>query len=814
MADTKPAAPIEHADAPKAEGPSKHDDLLEEARKRYEYGLSTDDQNRKNAIEALRFCWQKGAQWPEDIRRKREQEDAPCLEINQLPQFVRQIVNDIRQNRPAVRVHPAGQKASQKVAKIISGLVRAIQYESKAPQVYDAAVENAVVAGRGYWRILTEYERDDSFDQRITIKRIADPNAVILDPDYVEPDASDAGWGFVLETVDKDEFESKYPDAEALDFSDKGRAGCEKWFDGDKVVVADYYRRTYKPRKLALLDDGSSCWADAAPEGKQVVKTRAGHECCVEWYKVAGGQQVLAEYKVCGQYIPLVMVIGEEQVIEGKRLFQGIAHRAMDVLRMYNYWQSKATEVIALAPKAPWVMAEGQDEGFEHMWENANRENYARLVYKPKSVGGILAPPPQRTQFAQVPTGIVEQANQAKQDVKSVIGMYENSLGMRGQETSGRAIIAREKQGDAATFHFADNLARAIEHTGRIIVGMIPHYYDAARIVRVLEEDDTQALQAINQQMPSPQGVVGEAAPELVIDPDTDLTSGRYAVAVDVGPSYATKRMESSDSMMAFVQAFPQSAPLIGDLVAKMQDWPGAEKFAERLRLMLPPNVQQAEQDGGDGEQSPELMAAQQQLQQMGQQMQQMQAEAQKAMGELQQKVGELSIQVKNREDEVAAKREDMEARNALDEKKLELEETKLAVEVLDRLIQVMQPTTPAQVPGLAAAADGAVEGMQGEGVMQAPAAPAVDLSGPVGVLVDKLTGKHRAQVAALHGAATHHATQAQSLAEALEDMHSAPRELVRGPDGRAHTVRIHTKRGVVERRIARDPNGQPIGLH
>jgi hypothetical protein len=213
----KPAPPVEHADADKGPAPvaekgqSAHEAVIEEARRRYDYGLSTDEKNRKNAIAALRFCWEKGAQWPDEIRRKRDLEDAPCLEINQLPQFVRQIVNDMRQNRPSIRIHPAGQKASQKVAKIISGLVRAIQYESKAPQVYDAAVENAVVAGRGYWRVLTEYETHDSFDQRITIKRIADPNAVILDPDYVEPDASDINWGFVLENMDKADYTAKYP---------------------------------------------------------------------------------------------------------------------------------------------------------------------------------------------------------------------------------------------------------------------------------------------------------------------------------------------------------------------------------------------------------------------------------------------------------------------------------------------------------------------------------------------------------------------------------------------------------------------------
>jgi hypothetical protein len=308
------------------------------------------------------------------------------------------------------------------------------------------------------------------------------------------------------------------------------------------------------------------------------------------------------------------MCIGDEITIDGKRIFQGLIRRARDSQIMYNYWQTAATEAIALVPRAPYVAAEGQLEGHESEWREANRRSFSTLTYKPQSIGGQALPPPQRTPAAEVPMAMVQQAQQCKQDLRATIGIYDPSLGQRSNETSGRAILAREHQGDTATFHFVDNLARAIALTGRIILDLIPVYYDTQRVVSLIDDEDKASLATVNEQvllMGSVQAIV-----------KNDLSVGKYAVTVDSGPSYQTKRQEAADSMLRFVQAYPAAGALAGDLIAKNLDWPGADQIANRLKLMLPPAIQQSE--GQEG-QPPIPPQAAQQMAQMGQQLQQMQ---------------------------------------------------------------------------------------------------------------------------------------------------------------------------------------------
>lgn len=606
--------------------------ILTEARERREYHDSVDSENRKNAREDTKFVWVKGAQWPDGVRTAREQDERPWLEINQLPQFINQVVNDQRQGRPGIRINPASGDASEEVAEILQGMIRHIEYESNAEAAYDSAFAHAVTGGRGYWRICSEYEYGQSFNQCLKIKRVPDPDSVRIDCDYQDPDAGDIRWAMVDEAIQKDEFRKRWPKADAVSFEPTGNANI--WYDGDKVIIADYYRKVETKRTLVAMSDGTVGWKDELPEslpaGIEIVREREAEDCKVEWYKVAGGEQILESYDWPGKNIPVVMCIGDEIMVEGKRIFQGLIRRARDPQTMYNYWITSGTEQIALAPKVPYVAAEGQLEGYENEWQNANKKSYSVLTYKPTSIGGIALPPPQRVQFAGVPTGIIEQANICKQDLRATIGIYDPSLGQRSNEVSGRAILAREKQGDTGTFHFVDNLTRAIALTGRIVVDLIPHYYDTQRAVGYIDEEDQRKMITINEQIAHPQDVA-----QLIVDPTTDVTSGRFAVTVEAGPNYATKRQETADSMMQFIQAYPPAAPITGDLIAKSMDWPMADKIAERLKLMLPPQILQAEQAKDDGQPAvpPQVMAQMaqmsQQLQEAGQAVQQLQAENQ-----------------------------------------------------------------------------------------------------------------------------------------------------------------------------------------
>lgn len=590
------------------------DDVIKEARKRFEYAADAELDNRENALEDLRFC--NGEQWPEGIKKQRDDEGRPCLTINRLPQFVKHVINSQRQNRPSIKVKPVDDKSDPGLARVYEGLIRNIEQQSLADAAYDTALEFGVKGGFGYFRVITEYSNDDAFEQDIRIKRIANPFTVYLDPDHQEPDASDMGWCFVTELLDKDVFEARYPGADSSEF-DSGLGDDKTWFSEDKIRVAEYWRKVPTKKLIGLLEDGTVTDVDKLPLEVQPVKTREVTCYKIEW-RLITGKEVLETREWAGKYIPIIPVFGDETNIEGRKIYSGLVRWAKDPQRMYNYWRTQATELVALAPKAPFLVTPEQVENFEDVWKTANTKTHAYLPYNHTG-----APLPQRQPFANSPIGAVNEALAASDDIKATTGIYNPSLGMESNETSGRAIIARQRQGDNATFNYIDNLSRAIAHCGRILVDLIPKIYDTPRIVRLMN-DDSEEMVEINKVVQTPLG-------ETRIN---DLSVGKYDVVVSVGPAYATRRQEAAESMLQFIQSSPNAGPLIADLVAKNMDWPGAEEIAERLRKALPPHISgqglppeiTEEIQGREAEIQQEqerLMAESQKHQQMQQQLQQ-----------------------------------------------------------------------------------------------------------------------------------------------------------------------------------------------
>jgi hypothetical protein len=605
----------------------KDSDVLGRARARFERALDGDEHNRRSQRDNTEFVYIPGKQWSDKERAFRQRAEDPCMEFPQLKQFVAQVVNDQRQNRPGIRIHPASGDASKDVAEIIQGLIRGIEYDSRAESVYDCAYQHSVVGGRGYWRVVSEYESPDSFNQKLVIKRIADPSSVLLDPDFEEPDGGDRDFGFVFEDMDiETEFKKRWPKAEAIS-TDLD----ERWFPREgKIRVADYYERVCERVGLVMLADGSSVYEDKMPAGAQVLLDEAGKEVRreteryrIDWYTIAGGSQVLEKHSWPGSLIPVVCAMGDEIVLDGEKIYQGLIDQAKDTQRLFNFGMTQQAIHLALTPRAPYIGTAEAFAGFEPLWKTANTANHAYLPYNARDAENEPLPAPSRQAPSTPDSGWLNWTQQMQMLMKSIIGMYENSLGMKGQERSGVAIRAREQQGDNATFHFLDNFSRAIALTGRIVVECIPTYYDTERIVHIVGEDDIPKLQPINQQQIT-------AGPDGALRAITngDIKQGKYAVTVEAGPGYATKRQEMAELTMQLVQAYPPLMQFAGDIVVKMQDIPDADQLSERIRAMLPPPIQQilAAKDAGA---DPKVAQLQTQIQQLGQQLQQMQQQAQ-----------------------------------------------------------------------------------------------------------------------------------------------------------------------------------------
>jgi len=617
--------------------PADHRDTLDEMRSRYTMAIAAYSDSREDELDDLRFMagspdnqWQ----WPADVLATRGAVQGqtinarPCLTINKLPQHVRQVTNEQRQNRPSGKVIPADDKADVEVAAIYDGMVRHIEYMSDADVAYDTACENQVTYGEGYIRVLTEYCDEDSFDQDLRIGRVRNSFSVYMDPMSQDPTGADAEWCFITQDITKAEYERDYPDAAPLSSilaSGVGDQYLSQWLTEDTLRIAEYFYYKHEEATLNLYP-GNQSFFDGSPEDKNMkemglkpIKSRRVDRKKVMWMKTNGFES-LEEREWAGKWIPVVRVIGNEFEVEGQIYISGLVRNAKDAQRMYNYWTSQEAEMLALAPKAPFIGYGGQFEGYEMQWKTANTTNWPYLEVNPDVTDGMGAvlPLPQRAAPPLPQTGLIQAKMGASDDIKSTTGQYDSSLGATSNERSGRAILAREKQGDTGTYHYVDNLARAIRHITRQLVDMIPKIYDTERIARIVGLDGEVDMVKINPQQPNPVNEIRDVDTGILIEKIYNPGVGRYDVVVTTGPSYMTKRQEAMDAMSQILQGNPQLWSVAGDLFVKNMDWPGAEELAARLAKTIDPKLLE------DGDKDPALQAAEQQMQAMGAELDQM----------------------------------------------------------------------------------------------------------------------------------------------------------------------------------------------
>lgn len=561
------------------------DKILERARAFFALSSEAWHEIRSLANEDIKFS--AGDQWDLAIKTSRQSDARPCLTINRLPQVIQQVTNDQRQNRPSIKVHPVDDIADPETAKIQQGLIRHIEYNSSADAAYDTAFESASRGGFGFYRLIAQHCDPMSFDQDILIKRIPNQFSVFFDPHSVEPDGSDANEGGITEDLSKDEYKRLYPESQLSRMGEWEVVGNQypDWMMGGLARVAEYFYKEYRTDTLVQLITGEIALESELPPGipPAAIKTRRPTMIpTICWIKM-NAVEILEKTTLpgSGRWIPIIPVFGNDLIVDGKRVLEGLIRHAKDPQRMLNYWKSAETEAIALAPKAPFIAAEGQIEGYEDIWKSANRANHSYLPYKPISLGGVAVPMPQRQSFEPAVQAITQAAMYAADDVKATTGIYDASLGAKSNETSGIAIQRRNNQSQTSNFHFIDNLTRSIKHGGRIIIDWMPDVYDSARTARIIGEDGTQQIVKLNQPHQDENGK----------DRLYDLRSGKYDVTVDVGPSFASKRQEAAASMMDFSKSVPQLAQGAADLIAKNMDWPGAPEIAERLKKMLPPGL-------------------------------------------------------------------------------------------------------------------------------------------------------------------------------------------------------------------------------
>lgn len=658
------------------------DDIFREALEQFKRAYDADSENSRLAKADIEFAFVEGKQW-DDAAKKARGDYRPMYEFNRVRQAIRQVVGDQRRERPSGKVRAVDSNTDPEFAENMMGLIRNIESVSGAEKAYDMAYEFAVAGGKGAWRVCTEYADDSAFEQDIRIKEIPNPFAVYFDPAAQEFDRRDGMFCFVCQRMGKDEYKRKYPKADLKGWERDD--GHELWADDVTIQLAEYWKRVPIQKEIALLSDGrtvdvaeiESVVDELAAAGITVVKSRMVDTYKVEQYILGGGGVVEGPNEYPGKYIPVVPCWGDLLCVDGKWRYSGLVRFAKDAQRLHNYQLTTAVEAIALTPKAPYLLTPAQIKGHEKTWKQANVDNLPYLTYNPDPQAGGA---PQRTPPPNLPAAHLTLAQVSGDELKATTGIYDASLGARSNETSGKAILARQNEGDTANYAYIDNLGRALCYTYEILLDLIPKVYDTKRAIRVLGEDGKEDMIVLNQTV-----IDQQTGQEVRVN---DLSKAKFDVVVSVGPTFQTARMELADSLMGLANANPQIGLMLSDLMVRNLDIAGSDQVADRIRWFLeksgmappeeegqqpiPPQVQAMIAQGKQvlDAQAQAIAGLQGQLQQAGQEIQRLKVGEETKQADIAIKAQELEIQ----RQELAVRVQELQAKHAIEVGKLQID--------------------------------------------------------------------------------------------------------------------------------------------
>lgn len=607
-------------------------DVLLEARERFKIGSEAESQNRINGINALNFV--NGDQWDTDIKNDRTTEGRPALTINHTNTFVQKLKNTLRQQRPRIKVHPTGGGARMESANVIGGIIRHIEQNSNASVAYDAGVERSIDVGWGYWRIVGEYINNKSFDQELLIRPIRNSFTVYMDPASVMPAGEDQQWCIISTLQSRREYRRQNPREPNVEWQESAPGDMLlDWENKEQIRLAEYYRIHEEPDTLFQMADGRTALKSELPAEETMLASgwtfardlkgeliqRPTTRRQVEWRKI-NGRRIVDFRVIPGRFIPVIRCEGNVLDVNGRVFRKGMVQDMMDPARMFNYWRTAQTERYALAPKAPWVAAEGQLDGHPE-WHDANQKSYSVLVYKPVTGGdGVTTlPPPQRQQPAQIEVGMTEAAAGAQGDLMAVAGMPLENPEIQSRIVSGNKHLQR-RQGmqDLVHYQYYDKQTLAIMWTGVVLLEMMPYYYDTKRMQRIIGEDGLPSMVEINPENSTEETAIYRIKRNL--DPEV----GRYDIVMDTGPGYATKREEGTEAVLGLLDT-PLAEPIVktgADIVVRNMDFAGSDELADRLAITNPEGMEKIVQGLPKQAQTivQSLMSQNQQMQQVIQQ--------------------------------------------------------------------------------------------------------------------------------------------------------------------------------------------------
>jgi hypothetical protein len=577
--------------------------LVDRIKLRYNDGVGSFEENRRLHSEDLNFVYnaESMGQWDPVVLQARQ--GKPCYTFNRVIGPVNMVVADMRQTKPAGKVRPASDGASEATAEVFGGLMRNIEQASRAEQIYKTQFKFAVAGGFGAMRLMPEYASDRSFDQVLRIKGVPNPQTAVWDPECEDPCAGDAMWGMVGERISIDKYKTLFPNAGTAISSFNWSRDSYGWFTDKEVRVVEYMERVPFEKEIALMSDGSvkdyddeaktveAHLADLEKRGikgtedsARIKQTRKVLKWRVMWVKVDGSNVLEGPIYYNWKRIPLVRLPGRYINIEGRKKLQSLIRHSKDAQRSYNSRTSDMIERSALIPKAPYLVTETMIKGYENEWSQSSTASRPYLPYNvdAKAIGSSGMPV--RTPPLDLPAGALALAQMAQSDIQATTGFFDPALGNADDmnRVSGKALVQHTKRSDLGSYEFVDGFGDAVQLLWEMGMDMIPTIYDTERVERIIGHDGIEKLVKLNGAAGTGDGDDGQGA-----DVIHDLSAGSYGCTVTIGPSYQTARQETLATLIDAAEAIPSVAQLCPDLLAKNIDSSDSDEMARRLRIPL-----------------------------------------------------------------------------------------------------------------------------------------------------------------------------------------------------------------------------------
>lgn len=699
---------IDEQDREAQDADSGRDDdaLLDEIRSRFDAAMEYWGPIRDEADTDMRFL--AGDAWVPAERTARTagapSEQRLCLSFDELNQNKNQVVNNFRQNKPAIKIDPKGNGADDKLAELRENMIRQIEYQSKATMAYTIAFDNAVSRSYGYAQVCRDYESPESNNQEIYIEPIANPNCVVPDPAGMKLDGSDWKYCYKIKVYTRDEFRREWPKAKILSFGPDLIRLYPQWFQDKTIQVAEYWKIHEERKRLLTLDTAIVTdkgpkdtiiledYPDLSVKGKMLIQGKrpvamilSERPTITKKLKqyVVNGVEILEENEQPGEYIPIVPFYGEEMWLNDaagpRRIILSLIRLARDAQTAYSYVRTTQMELIGQIPKAPYIGYEGQFEGHVDEWNNVNRVRIPFLQAKAtlEDTGpNTVLPLPQQTHYEPAIQALELKAEALRRAIQSAMGISPlPTNALRRNDKSGIALQQIETNQMVGSYHFMDNAKLSIAHIGRIINSWLAVVYDTPRDVGLRRADETFEMRKVVE-------TDEETQQERKL-----LEMGEYEITVGTGPSYQSQREEASNFADLLVQN-QQAFPILAPLAIKLKNLgPLGDQMAEMMEFLQPPELRQME-NGGD----PTT-----QMRQMMLQMQQENAQLKAALQEVAPKAqdNQVKLQTTEMQQQSEMQREQMRIEAEMASKRMEIEsreriaaaqnETTLAAKLMEK---------------------------------------------------------------------------------------------------------------------------------